>query len=100
MIAFRVGQKVLCVDGSAHWGGHGDEMLPVEGNIYTIRELVDCHEEGVGVRLVEVLNQPRHYNIGFMEGCLLPERFRPLVTTNIGVFKAMLTRPRQPVDAR
>ena len=41
MIHFRVGQKVVCVDGSAHWGGHGDEMLPIEGEIYTIRELVD-----------------------------------------------------------
>ena len=97
MIHFRVGQKVVCVDGSAHWGGHGDEMLPIEGEIYTIRELFDCGDEGIGVRLVELVNEPRHYNIGFMEGCLIPERFRPLVQTGIGVFKAMLA-PQPPVE--
>ena len=96
-VSFRVGQRVMCVDGSPHWGGMGDEILPVEGKIYTIRDLVDCKEEGIGVRVDEIVNAPRLYRTGFMEGCLLPERFRPLVETNIDIFKAMLQPLPEPV---
>lgn len=75
----RVGAKVVCVD-SSRLGGFGDETYPVEGDIYTIRD-VTCGPRGAAcVRLEEVVNVPRSYRTGYLEARFRLSRFRPLVS--------------------
>jgi hypothetical protein len=74
------GMRVRCTNG--HFESRrtdpfdiGDISLPREGNIYTIREVVET-AEGVGIRLLEVQNpQFRHDVGGTEEPCFGPNRF-------------------------
>ena len=100
---FVVGQKVECVVAGLIKQSAGRakfDPLPIEGltkgQIYTIRA-VDLDEfSGIPVvYLVEIIRKvsgPETKECGFY-----PSRFRPLITTDISVFKAMLA-PRVKVD--
>jgi hypothetical protein len=87
---FRVGQKVVCVDASA-CRNLGD-LMPVEGEIYTVRGLSepDIDDTPYGVLLCEIRSGGTHRN-GNERGWM-PSRFRPVVErkTSIALFHAIL----------
>ena len=55
---FKVGQKVICIDGAPTRFSGGTVMLRlVEGETYTVRSIhTEPHIQGYGVRLVELVN--------------------------------------------
>lgn len=89
-MTFRVGQKVVCV--AVPGGGYGDELLPVKGDIYTIRAL-RVFSQGEGVALCEIKNDARNYGPdGVHEAYFYVGCFRPLVTrkNDISIFTRIL----------
>lgn len=107
-MALSVGQRVICTDnrprdeGDGSSSGYGDEALPELGATYTIRAIVPGRPLGYehdGVLLEEIVNPVRVYEapMGFVtcEPFFHAWRFRPVRTTNIDVFTAML----EPVPA-
>lgn len=103
---FHVGQKVACVDGWVHdGGGYGDEIGPVEGQVYTIRDIGFLNAitpDMLVVRLLEIRNTERYYRgAGLYETSFRASRFRPVVTrkSDISVFKAMLKPSKKRVPA-
>src|SRR5690349_2348873 len=101
----RVGAKVV----STYTFTGGDDkrgfgaVLPIEGGIYTIRE-VRPHDAPVpGILLEEIVNKPILTTRGVMERGFALYRFRPLVTIEVDIathFEALLHVPsNQPVDA-
>jgi hypothetical protein len=96
MNAFRVGQKVVCIEGRPI-GGSGFEIWPVEGAVYTVRELcISPWSAGVLMRLEEIHNAPIVYGrngiVSRWECAFMVSRFRPIIErkTDISIFKAML----------
>ena len=100
-MTFYVGQKVVCVDDGFPYPT--DERLPKKGVVYTIRDIVSYPGFGVGVRLGEIMNEPRKCAVGVIERGFLLFRFRPAVSpkTSIKVFEEILDRAEkgEPVDA-
>jgi hypothetical protein len=98
MWTYYVGQKVICVDDTFTALRSFNEILPVKGTVYTVREILPeiTADRGVGLRLVEIRNKKNHYQGGFLECRFVPRRFRPVCTskTNISVFTAMLTNTK------
>jgi len=96
-MAFRVGQKVVCVDDS-DWVASLLNMpnRPVRGRVYTVRGLYEN-----AIYLEEISNPPqaRWKNGDVAEACFFARRFRPVVErkTDISAFTKMLTGKR--VDA-
>jgi hypothetical protein len=91
MMAFHVGQKVVCVNASrpARRVYLPDDKLPLTGGIYTVREISDS--EGTTCLLLnEIINKPRQFREGFCEGAFTASRFRPVKTTDIEVFHRLL----------
>lgn len=97
---FHVGQHVVCVEGKWHTG-----VSPlIRGRVYTVSRITMgsgfgpngewlC---GQGLVLCEVhnpTNEPDYTN-GFWAG-----RFRPLSSTRLDVFRALLTKTPAPVPA-
>jgi hypothetical protein len=84
IVAFRIGQKVVCVDGTRRNGGYGWEIMPVRGQVYTIRGFDGDRHDGCGVWLEEIVNRPDRY-LGdnnrevFGEVSFGIRRFRPVV---------------------
>lgn len=78
--AFKRGQKVLCVDGSAKKRlsdpfDPEDITIPEEGEIYTIRDVIFT-KYGVGLRFEEIHNPIfQHAEGGYQEPCFLIGRF-------------------------
>lgn len=95
MMAFHVGQKVVCV--SLRRIAWFCEAPPIVGQTYTIREIRDF-PEGAALRLVELHNTPRTFNQGHLEPFFLGFNFRPVKTTSISVFTQMLAP--KPVKKR
>ena len=92
---FHVGQKVVCVDGQRRQRGKGDEVLPVYGRVYTIRDMVSFSPyDTPGIQLCEIRNTIRHYLQGMHECTFNPNRFRAAVDkkTDISIFTKMLNR--------
>ena len=89
---FIVGQKVVCINDSDFMDHIMNEMEPKAGVIYTIRDVI-LTSYGIGVRLNEIHNTPRHClnydNVELNETCFKYERFRSL--KNIEIIKEMLT---------
>jgi hypothetical protein len=79
---FRIGQKIVCVDGSRPVDGDYSETFPIEGRVYTIRGFESglLPEEELGLLLDEIVNTPRQYAEGFQEIAFRADRFRPLVS--------------------
>lgn len=94
MSNFHIGQKVVCVDASVAWDG--DDRLRV-GSVYTIRGF-DPDTGGLGVLLEELVSPivaPWEHELSWD-----PSRFRPVGTTDISIFTAMLApTPREKVRA-
>lgn len=90
MCEFRVGQKVVFVNGediANRW--HQENMLVV-GTIYTINAIVDFGSEaGIG------------FDVDGSRRCWQAWRFRPVVErkTSIAIFHEMLKTQRVGVDA-
>lgn len=90
---FRVGQRVVCIDGSRNPSGFS-KFYPVEGQIYTIRGFhTEPHIKDVGIFLEEIINPPTKWSDA--TSCEWPfasKRFRPLVErkTDISMFEEML----------
>ena len=108
LMAFRVGQEVVCVDDTCH-----PKYLPLgyvaaptgldglrKGQTYTIREI---SSEWAGfpflcLRLNEITRPVFNSSDGEPPYCAA--RFRPIVKTDISIFEAMLVpSPKQRVDA-
>lgn len=82
----KVGQRVVCVDGSPVVTPAGTAMLRViEGTVYTVRSIhTEPHIPGhYGVRLDELLNPLVIWSDGTeCEWSYMSERFRPIVDTD------------------
>ena len=85
---FVPGQLVICVRTPGNPQG---EVVPRKGTVYTIREAYRYPDRRVGVRLREIVNEPRRYRQGTHEGRFLADCFRPLDDTKLDVFRAVLT---------
>lgn len=98
MSALRIGMKVVLIDDN--WPDYvNDEIMPVLGTVYTIREIIDHRANPI--RLVEIQNPIRTYRDGTGEVGFRASRFRPVVErkTDIAIFKVMLTKTRISVPA-
>jgi hypothetical protein len=91
-MAFRIGQKVVCVDDdwqeAGHEPPHPSEVDPVLGGIYTIRG-IEGHADSLYFVLQEIVNPPRGSgNETWFEAVA----FRPVVElkTDISIFTRML----------
>jgi len=72
----KIGDKVVCVN-NANMGTSYKEILPVVGEIYTIRSLGKFH--GLSTcYLKEIVNKPYDYWDGFGEADFYLWRFRPI----------------------
>lgn len=74
-MAWRVGMKVECVDATSDLGLPGATWgadIPVEGNIYTVSDVLDCYGME-GLLLKEIRNTPE-WRYAFNS-----VRFRPVV---------------------
>ena len=94
-MTFRVGQKVVCIETWVRRNGVGDEIGPVAGEIYTIRDigfLNPAAPDVVAVLLAEIRNAVHDYVDGRGETCFAAHRFRPVVErkTDISIFTQML----------
>jgi len=85
----RAGMQVECIF-QFQFRKFEDEILPEKGEIYTIGEIVVL-PEGTGLRLVEIVNPPHNYCYGRSECCFASTAFSPVVSTDISIFKPMLT---------
>lgn len=89
----KVGQKVVCVDGSPMRNDCGS-VLPlrlIEGQTYTVRSIqTEPHIQGYGVRLEELLNPSIVWSDGDeKEWSYQSERFRPVVDSEQDLSAAM-----------
>lgn len=86
-MAFRIGQKVVCIRAFADL--RGCETWPVKGQTYTVRGFND---DGY-LFLDEIINPPFWFAEGFCEAAWNPEKFRAIVErkTDISIFTAMLS---------
>lgn len=92
---FHIGQKVVCIKNGG-WTSpkmFGDEIFPVFGKVYTVREIEPDFDEYSWIRLEEIINRPHNYGDGMIEASYRSDRFRPIVErkTDISVFTKMLT---------
>lgn len=78
MCDFKRGNQVVCVDGRFGPSMYGDEAsFPVEGRIYTVREVVQTPKRGPGVRLIKCQSRQFDHDLGgLQESCFAPSRFR------------------------
>jgi len=87
-MAFRVGQKVVCVDANPR-NGHVSNLT--EGAVYTVRAFGPSKDGSPGISLDEIYHPFPFYQ----------DRFRPVVErkTDISVFTKMLTGSKVGADA-
>lgn len=99
-MSFHIGQKVVCVyDGKR---SDPDGEYPEYRGVYTVRELVTHHVDGhLMLYLQEIRNPVVRVESGlWAEQAYGAKYFRPVRTTDISIFKAMLvTPPKQRVSA-
>ena len=96
-MAFRIGQKVVCVDdvfASRHYPGY--EAWPTKNIVYTIRDIYnEDFEDGWATALLleEIINPFYDWlTLGNHEAGFSARRFRPVVEkkTDISIFTKML----------
>ncbi len=93
-MAFRVGQKVVCVnDKPSRFTGLPTNVR--EGGVYTVTKTF-LHPRGIPCVLLSEIEVPIHH-LGYDAS-----RFRPVVErkTDISIFTAMLNPSKQTVDAQ
>ncbi len=88
-MAFRVGQKVVCVDADPHSRGWLGPWLegeaPVEGNVYTVKAIaISADTDDLAIQINEI-SRVKRWGYGAF-------RFRPAVDrkTDISNLKALL----------
>lgn len=91
----QTGTRVVCINdkflpAEIYWTPH----LPVKGKVYTVRNVGD-YAKGVGVTLVEIINQPipvvrTDGTIFHMEPVFHQARFKPLDDSALDVFRSHL----------
>jgi hypothetical protein len=82
---FDVGQKIVCVDGSfPHAVLNYMRQLPVEGKVYTVRDVIPAQgwdaKETCAILLSECRNAPAPHRKEWGECGFAPHRFRELNT--------------------
>jgi hypothetical protein len=91
-MSFYVGQHVVCVDvifsHEPLWRGCVS-AFPRLNSIYTIRDIRAVHDL-VGLCFHEIVNASAHFAEGYVEAAFDSRRFRPVRSTNIDAFKALL----------
>ena len=55
----KVGSLVVCINNSNLSGKN--VSIPIKDEVYTIRDVVDVPEKGIGIRLQEIINPELHY---------------------------------------
>lgn len=73
------GAQCKCIDAS--WRSSAffdDDILPVVGETYTVRDVVLPDGKTVCIRLVEIVNPPRDFEVGEVECSFAAWHFRPL----------------------
>jgi hypothetical protein len=90
---FHIGQRVVCIDAGPQRFGYSHEVVPKEGQAYTIRAILPG-EEGACLLLDEIRNKPAQYLQGLAELKFAARRFRPL--TDISLFEKMRTEAPVP----
>lgn len=76
------GARCKCVDATWRSSAFFDEdQLPIEGGEYTVRDVVLPDGKTVCIRLVEIVNPARDFEIGMVECSFAAWHFRPLVPT-------------------
>jgi hypothetical protein len=99
-MSFHIGQRVVCVSTNfsrePYWR-RTVRMFPQLNGIYTIRSMRTV-DDLVGLCFEEMINPCANFKEGYVEAAFDSRRFRPVRTTNIDVFKALLV-PR-PAAAR
>jgi hypothetical protein len=97
-MSFHVGQRVVCVcvnfSREPVWRGVV-HTFPALGSVYTIRSICEV-DDLIGFCFEEMINPPAHFSRGFAEPAFDSRRFRPVRTTNIDAFSALLA----PLDAK
>jgi hypothetical protein len=93
---FSIGQHVVCVDTNfSHepvWR-RCVRAFPRLNSIYLIRDIRKVHEL-VGLCFQEIENASAEFAEGYVEAAFDSRRFRPVRTTNVEMFKALLTPDR------
>lgn len=96
-MAFRVGQKVVCVDDSGWESWRASWLLPVTGTTYTIRSIGHAYTNETQepcIRLEELRN--REAQVPGQEPNFRASRFRPLVErkteTGMAILREILDR--------
>lgn len=103
MSEWHIGQLVVCINDIEMGNRFIDEIKPVKGQIYTIRD-IEIYVSKTGLLLEEIINKPRNYlhpdtlEVEYKEAVYLSCRFRPLRKTSIDVFTAMLNKTPKLVD--
>lgn len=90
-MAFRVGQKVVCVQEGPIFPEPGERGVR-KGEVYTVRGLIQA-PEGPGMYVEEIRNPVMYCTMGTCERAFPIGWFRPTVErkTDISVFTRMLT---------
>lgn len=96
-----VGQRVVCIvdDWNSDQSRRLIEAHPTfkfakKGIVYTIREVVpNITRDGLGLRLVEIVNPTLGTSVGPFEPTFQIEAFRPVDETKIDVFRRIAANP-------
>lgn len=94
MTDWYVGMRVACIDASNPDPWRDGDTFPVEGQVYTIREIL-CHDQNVAILLVEIVNPVRRWELRTGEVAFLVHRFRPLVDLTLPA--ELQVKKRKPV---
>lgn len=100
---WHIGQRVWCKIQSDETVGYGDEVTPVVGNIYTIRDIRPFRDR-IGLVLEEIRNRPRLYRVAVIgpmqeiEAHFDTRSFEPVREQNIDVFRQMCRAKTSPAS--
>jgi len=99
---FRVGQKVACINDRMNHGGQRPSgyNYPIEGTVYTIRDIFADEFGRELVRLCEVKNGQENTRLGFIEPGFDASHFRPVVSRKTDTGMAILKKLLQPKPER
>lgn len=100
MTIWRAGMKAVCIRDK--YVSEDGEICPVAGEVYTVRS-VHILDEGVYLRLKEIVNQPRLYADGFVECEYNAVGFRPVTerkseNKHFEVLRDLLKNPHKVLE--
>lgn len=92
-MAFRIGQKVVCVNGTPRGIMLRGYSFPTKGTVYTVASVGKTHRGDPGITVVEC----PHPFLGWSA-----DRFRPAAErkTSISIFKEILDRENHGLPSR